>query len=121
MAELIIRTARGNEIVLNPHVDERVVDALSEIPTLERVFGDISSNPAAGFWSSADGRSNSSELMSELCDVVFELLSSGCGSVISESWRSMTARLIVAQLAHVHGMAPLMPRREDHTRVGGPE
>lgn len=46
--------------------------------------------------SAADGRSNSSPLFLHLCDEVEELIRS-------------EARLIMAQLAHIHGLAPWQP------------
>lgn len=51
------------------------------------------------------GRSNSSAKFEYLCDEVERLIRSDAHSLISGNAGS-TARLIMAQLAHKHGMAP---------------
>lgn len=51
------------------------------------------------------GRSNASPLFCKLCDEVERLIRSDAHSLISGNAGS-TARLIMAQLAHVHGLAP---------------
>lgn len=52
-----------------------------------------------------DGRSNSSELFVELCRQV-ERLIRGDASMIVAGRADATACLIMAQLAHVHGLRP---------------
>ena len=52
------------------------------------------------------GRSNSSERFRELVQEVTRLLADGPGWVFRPEWVASTAALIVAQLAHVHHLAP---------------
>jgi hypothetical protein len=53
------------------------------------------------------GRTNASPVFRELAQAVNQLLRGGAGgTVLRESWTSGTAALIVAQLAHVHHLAP---------------
>jgi hypothetical protein len=54
------------------------------------------------------GRSNSSDMFEELCEKVERLIRSDAHSLIAGRADS-TARLIMAQLAHVHHLSP--PRR----------
>lgn len=59
-----------------------------------------------------NGNSNSSEEFKKLCDEVERLIRSDAHSLISGNVAS-TARLIVAQLAHVHGLRPNTPSGSD--------
>jgi hypothetical protein len=57
------------------------------------------------------GRSNASPVFRGLVEDVDRLLRGGAGGmVLRESWTSGTAALIVAQLAHVHQLAPAGPQ-----------
>jgi hypothetical protein len=51
------------------------------------------------------GRSNSSKRFEKLCDEVEAIIRSDAHSLIG-GYAGSTARLIMAQLAHVHGLAP---------------
>ncbi len=51
------------------------------------------------------GQSNSSDAFNAICDEVERLIRGDARNLIAGSADS-TARLIVAQLAHVHGLAP---------------
>lgn len=53
----------------------------------------------------ADGRSNSSELFESLCEVVEDLIRHDAHKLIAGR-ADMTARLIMANLAHEHGLRP---------------
>jgi hypothetical protein len=54
-----------------------------------------------------DGRSNTSAAFSALVEVVYKILrEGGAGGILSDTWLLGRAGLIVAQLAHVHGMRP---------------
>lgn len=58
-------------------------------------------------WTSDEnGRSNSSETFCKLCDEIERLIRNDAHSIVSGNAGS-TARLIMAQLAHVHGLAPI--------------
>lgn len=52
------------------------------------------------------GRSNSSPEFLAIVAEVERLMQSGAGACLSQRWIAMTAKLIVAQLAHVHRMSP---------------
>jgi hypothetical protein len=52
------------------------------------------------------GRSNSSRQYTDLVAEVERLIREGGGSCLSPGWARSTAGLIMAQLAHVHGLAP---------------
>ena len=64
---------------------------------------------AMGDWTEADGRSNSSPEFLRCCKEVERLLLAGAGGILQPGWLSGSARLIVAQLAHVHHLAPWPP------------
>lgn len=59
-----------------------------------------------GDWTELRGRSNSSERFLFICNVIESILRDGAGCILSPEWVNGVARLIVAQLAHVHGMGP---------------
>lgn len=52
-----------------------------------------------------DGRANSSDLFLKLCDEVEGLIRADAHSLLAGR-ADATARLIMAQLAHVYGLAP---------------
>lgn len=54
-----------------------------------------------------NGISNSSPEYLRMVSTVNDLLGEGAGWALDPTWRSMKAGLIVSQLAHVHGLAPL--------------
>ena len=56
-------------------------------------------------WTCKDGVMNSSDKFEALCDAVERLIRNDAYMLIAGN-AGMTARLIVAQLAHVHGMVP---------------
>lgn len=56
------------------------------------------------------GRSNSSQKFQRLCDDVERMIRGDAHSLIAGNAQS-TARLIMAQLAHVHGLAPATKKR----------
>jgi hypothetical protein len=58
-------------------------------------------------WTSYEGRENSSPEFKRLCDEVSLLLASNGGSSLSRSWADWMGGLIMAQLAHVHHLAPV--------------
>lgn len=61
------------------------------------------------------GRTNASPVFRRLVGEVDRLLRGGAGGVVlGESWTSGTAALIVAQLAHVHHLAPTAPESAPH-------
>lgn len=51
------------------------------------------------------GASNSSEEFTELVDTVARILRNG-STHLDPAWAASTARLVMAQLAHVHGLSP---------------
>ncbi len=111
MAELILRLDDESEMVLNGEVDESIVESFRYCVEFDE---DTLLSTDRSWWTiNTEGRSNSSDVYEYLRERVYNLLSGGCMSVISESWRRSTAGLILAQLAHVHGMAPLLPRDEE--------
>lgn len=57
------------------------------------------------------GRSNSSKKFMELCGEVERLILSS-GHALLNGQTSQTARLIMAQLAHLHGLKPVRNKRE---------
>lgn len=57
------------------------------------------------------GRSNASALFEKLCEEVERLIRDDARALIAGNAGS-TARLIMAQLAHVHGLAPAAPPPE---------
>ena len=59
-------------------------------------------------WTYKNGRSNSSDAFQFLCDEVESMIRGGAHSLIAGNAGSV-ARLIVAQLAHVHGLVPSRP------------
>jgi hypothetical protein len=52
------------------------------------------------------GRSNSSQQYTDLVAEVERLIREGGGRCLSPAWARSTAALIMARLAHVHGLAP---------------
>jgi hypothetical protein len=58
---------------------------------------------------SEDGRENSSYEFTKLMIAVERLLLEGCGRALDPAWVSAKAGLIMAQLAHVHHLAPVPP------------
>ena len=59
------------------------------------------------------GRSNSSLLYRSLCGEVERLIRGGAaGSVLKPEWVSDKAALVMAQLAHVHHLAPALETTE---------
>lgn len=56
-------------------------------------------------WTMANGRTNSSPEFQFLCDEVEGIIRGSAHSLIAGNAGSV-ARLIMAQLAHVHGLAP---------------
>ena len=65
-----------------------------------------------------DGRSNNSAKFLSACQAVDRLIQNS-GSDIVHGRTSAVARLIVAQLAHVHGMAPTVRDASDTTKRAG--
>lgn len=65
----------------------------------------------AADWTAKDGRSNSSDLFKQLCAEVERLIRSDAFALIGGR-ADTTARLIMAQLAHLHGLAPRHPKAE---------
>jgi hypothetical protein len=65
----------------------------------------------AGDWTAHDGRSNSSPLFLELCDEVGRLIRGEAFSLIRGDTRGVGG-LIMAQLAHKHGMVPVSATTE---------
>lgn len=65
-------------------------------------------------WTAKDGRSNSSELFGRIAARVAELIRNDA-HMLRRGRSDATGRLIVAQLAHDWGMAPVTP----HEFVGG--
>jgi hypothetical protein len=61
-----------------------------------------------------EGRSNSSELFEELCTAVTSLIRESAHALIAGRADSV-ARLIMAQLAHVHGLVP----KSTHCNIKG--
>jgi hypothetical protein len=61
---------------------------------------------------SIDGRENGSERFRQLADEVAKLIRQNGGQCLDGGWVRVTAGLIVAQLAHVHGLAPADGRLE---------
>lgn len=59
-------------------------------------------------WTIADGRSNSSPLFVALCEEIEKTIRGGAYSLIAGDAGSV-ARVILAQLAHTHGLRPMKP------------
>ena len=57
-------------------------------------------------WTCRDSVSNSSDKYNDMVEAVQNLIRGGSGSILDKAWVYGTARLIVSQLAHVHGLAP---------------
>ena len=58
---------------------------------------------------SAEGRENSSPEFTALVAEVDRLIREGGGWSLDPAWTRMKAGLIMAQLAHVHKLAPVLP------------
>lgn len=71
----------------------------------------MTKKPKRDWTTDPDGRSNSSKLFEKLCDEVETLIRSDAHSLIG-GYAGSTARLIMAQLAHVHGLAPTRKGRK---------
>lgn len=56
-------------------------------------------------WTAADGRANSSPEFLRLCDEIEQIIRGDAYSLIAGR-SDRTARLIMARLAHVHGLRP---------------
>jgi len=58
-------------------------------------------------WTVKDGCANSSDVFLELCDSVAEIIANSAWTLINaHNGTNGTARVIMAQLAHVHDMIP---------------
>lgn len=57
-------------------------------------------------WTSHEGRENSSLEYKRFCREISLLIASNGGSSLSRAWADMMGGLIMAQLTHVHGLAP---------------
>lgn len=72
---------------------------------------------AMGDWTKArNGRTNSSAEFNRICKEVERLIRGDAFHIIN-GHADMTARLIVAQLAHVHCMAPVYPPKYEAVRT----
>lgn len=58
-------------------------------------------------WTASGRQTNASETYLKLVEAVALLLIENGGSCLDRGWVRSQARLIVSQLAHVHGMAPV--------------
>jgi hypothetical protein len=74
--------------------------------------------PAAGWTADESGRTNASAVYKRLCREVDALLREGGGHCLDPGWTAGKARLIMSQLAHVHGLAPALPESAGSTEVG---
>lgn len=68
-------------------------------------------------WTSKDGVSNSSDEFLHLVDVVERLIRSDAHMLISGR-ADRTAGLIMAQLAHIHGLAPTKGKNDNTDNNG---
>lgn len=57
-------------------------------------------------WTTHKGRANSSPKFKKLVGEVARLIKSNGGHCLDEGWVEGTAQLVMAQLAHVHGVKP---------------
>ena len=64
-----------------------------------------------------DGRTNASGAYERLCREVDALLREG-GHCLDRWWTAGKARLVMSQLAHVHGLAPALPEPAGSTEAG---
>lgn len=62
-------------------------------------------------WTEKDGRANASDKFNELSDFITRTILES-GNTIVAGRVEVVSRLIVAQLAHVHGLAPMDPALE---------
>ncbi len=65
----------------------------------------VSERASTADWTRKKGQSNSSDEFLQLCEAVERLIRADAFHLIAGR-ADMTARLIMAQLAHVHGLAP---------------
>jgi hypothetical protein len=103
----------------HPSLDLLIEQARSH--NTERHQNDGSQSSSADFnapsWTASDeGRENSSPAFTHLEREIEKLLCNGAaGMVMSHTWVKNTARLILAQLAHVHNVGPLPPKQSGKT------
>lgn len=84
---------------------DRKIYAVCATDALDSDHPTSRSAPMTTHWTSHNGWTNASPEFQRMCDEVERIIRSDAHSLIN-GHAQMTARLIMAQLAHVHGLAP---------------